>query len=54
VLFAAAHFVRFWHETAAVLCGPANVCSWGKSGRAADINSKTDFDPKATLQARRA
>src|SRR5262249_42747568 len=25
-------YVRFWHETA-VLCVPANVCSWGKSGR---------------------
>ena len=23
---------------------PTNVCSWGKSGRAADITAKTDFD----------
>jgi len=35
--------VAFWHETA-VLCVPANVCSWGKSGRAADITAMTDFD----------
>jgi hypothetical protein len=28
-----------------VLCVPTNVCSWGKSGRAADITAKTDFDP---------
>jgi len=43
------HFVaiahdRLWHETD-VLCVPTNVCSWGKSGRAADITAKTDFDP---------
>jgi len=24
---------------------PANVCSWGKSGHAADITAMTDFDP---------
>jgi hypothetical protein len=33
-----------WHETA-VQSVPANVCSWGKSGHAADITAKTDFDP---------
>src|SRR5262249_49160101 len=38
---------RLWHKTA-VLCVPTNVCSWGKSGRAADITAKTDFDPKLT------
>jgi hypothetical protein len=38
---------RFWRETA-VLCVPANVCSWGKSGRAADITAKTGFDPEPT------
>jgi len=27
---------------------PANVCSWEKSGRAADITAMTDFDPSAT------
>ena len=36
--------VRKWHETD-VLCVPTNVCSWGKSGRAASITSKTGFDP---------
>src|SRR5262245_19755372 len=36
------------HE-AAVLWVPANVCSWGKSGRAADIIAMTEFDPTATL-----
>jgi hypothetical protein len=35
---------RYWHETD-VLCVPTNVCCWGKSGRAADITAKTDFDP---------
>jgi hypothetical protein len=33
-----------WHETA-VLCVRTNVCSWGKSGRAADTTAKTGFDP---------
>ena len=28
---------------------PANVCSWGKSGRAADITRKTDFGPRADI-----
>ena len=32
----------------AVLYVPANVCSWEKIGRAADITAKTDFDPDAT------
>jgi len=32
--------VRNWHETA-VLCVPTNVCSWWKSGRAADITAMT-------------
>src|SRR5262249_40279759 len=36
------------HETA-VLCVPANVCSWGESGRAADITAKTDFEPQAVF-----
>jgi putative ABC transport system substrate-binding protein len=30
---------------------PANVCSWWKSGHAADITAKTDFDPKQTSAA---
>jgi hypothetical protein len=29
---------------------PTNVCSWWKSGRAADITAMTDFDPTRTLQ----
>jgi hypothetical protein len=41
---------RFWRETA-VLCVPANVCSWGKSGRAADITAKTDFELKRSSEA---
>jgi hypothetical protein len=32
------------HETD-VQCVPTNVCSWWKSGHAADITAKTDFDP---------
>jgi hypothetical protein len=36
--------VHTWHETA-VLCVPTNVCSWWESGHAADITTKTDFDP---------
>src|SRR5215510_11437122 len=39
---------RLWHEPA-VLCVPANVCSWGKSGCAADITAMTDFEPKAVI-----
>jgi hypothetical protein len=27
---------------------PTNVCSWGKSGRAANITAKTGFDPELT------
>jgi hypothetical protein len=38
---------RCWHETA-VLGVPANVCSWGKSGRAADIAAMTESDPELT------
>jgi hypothetical protein len=34
-LFAAVHLVRNWHETD-VLCAPTNVCSWWKSGHAAE------------------
>jgi hypothetical protein len=44
MLFAAPAQDRLWHETA-VLCVPANVCSRGKSGHAADITANTDFDP---------
>jgi len=36
-----------WHETAA-LCVLTNVCSWWKSGHAADTTAKTGFDPSAT------
>jgi hypothetical protein len=36
-----------WHETAA-LCVRTNVCSWWKSGQAADTTAKTGFDPSAT------
>jgi hypothetical protein len=48
VLFAAAHFVRFWH-----LCDIARSRTdfrfrW-KSGHAADITGKTDFDPEQSL-----
>jgi hypothetical protein len=32
-----------------VPCLPANVCSWGNSGRAADIAAMTGFDPTETL-----
>jgi hypothetical protein len=39
-----ADYPIYWHETA-VLCVPANVCSWWKSDRAADITAMTDFDP---------
>jgi len=53
LVFAASAHGRFWHETD-VLCVPTNFCSWWKSGHAADITVKTDFDPKATLQARRS
>jgi hypothetical protein len=41
---------RSWHETAA-LCVPTNVCSWGKSGRAADITAMTEFDPICDISA---
>jgi hypothetical protein len=41
------HDDRIWHETD-VLCVPTNVCSWGKSGRAADITAMTEVDPKPT------
>jgi hypothetical protein len=47
MLFAAIAHDRFWHETD-VLCVPTNVCSWGKSGRAADITAMTEVDPKLT------
>ena len=40
--------VGCWHE-AAVLCVPANDCSCGKSGRAADITAMTDFDPTVDI-----
>jgi hypothetical protein len=36
---------RFWHETD-IPCEPTNVCSWGKSGRAADITTMTEVDPE--------
>src|SRR6516165_6985533 len=42
--FAAPRYVASWHETD-VLCVPTNVCSWWKSGHAADITAKTEFDP---------
>ena len=45
-LAATAHS-RLWHSTD-VLCVPTNVCSWWKSGRAADITSKTGFVPQRT------
>jgi len=45
--FAAPRYVASWHETD-VLCVPTNVCSWWKSGHAADITAKTDFDPQRT------
>jgi hypothetical protein len=48
MLFAAPAQDRLWHETA-VLCVPANVCLWGKSGRAADVTAMTDFDPDRTI-----
>src|SRR6476660_10282663 len=35
----------------AVLCVRANVCSWGKSGRAADITAMTDLNPKRSSGA---
>jgi cupin superfamily acireductone dioxygenase involved in methionine salvage len=38
---------RCWHETD-VLCVPTNVCSWWKSGHAADIAAMTDFDAQPT------
>src|SRR5690242_8966069 len=44
--------VSFWHETA-VLCVPANVCSWGESGRAADITAMTDSDVVDGARCRR-
>jgi hypothetical protein len=50
VRFAAIAHSRLWHETA-VLCVPTNVCSWGKSGRAADIIAMTEFDPQPTQAA---
>src|SRR5262249_27951430 len=48
VPFVASAHGRSWHETA-VLCVPANVCSWGKSGRAADITAMTNFEPSAVF-----
>src|SRR6516225_12224644 len=36
------------HETD-VLCVPTNVCSWWKSGRAADITAMTNFEPSAVF-----
>jgi ABC-type transporter Mla subunit MlaD len=36
---------QYRHETD-VLCVPKNVCSWWKSGHAADITARTGFDPK--------
>jgi hypothetical protein len=50
-VFAAMHESVLGHETD-VLCVPTNVCSWWKSGHAADITAKTDFDALRTLQAR--
>jgi hypothetical protein len=44
VLFAASAHGSLWHETD-ILCVPTNVCSGWKSGHAADITAKTDFDP---------
>src|SRR5262245_43344590 len=35
----------------AVLCVPTNVCSWWKSGHAADITAMTDFDPIGDVMA---
>jgi len=29
---------------------PANVCSWGKSGRAQDITAMTDFEPQPPVR----
>jgi hypothetical protein len=48
--FAAIAHGRLWHETD-VLCVPTNVCSWGNSGRAADIAATTAFDPKRSFGA---
>src|SRR5262245_10537677 len=48
MLFAAPAQDRLWHEPA-VLCVRANVCSWGKSGRAAVITAMTDFEPQAVF-----
>ena len=39
-----ADYPILWHETAGLIV-PTNVCSWWKSGRAADITAQTDFDP---------
>ena len=36
-----ADYPILWHETV-VLCVPANVCSWEKSGHAAHITAMTD------------
>jgi hypothetical protein len=46
-LFCCSAGASLWHETA-VLRVPTNVCSWWKSGHAADITAKTDFDPQPT------
>jgi len=43
-LFAALHLVRNWHEKD-VPGVPTNVCSWWKSGHAADITPMAEVDP---------
>jgi|SRR4029077_7171672 hypothetical protein len=45
--FCCTAYVGSWHETA-FLWVPANVCCWGKSGRAADITAMTGVDPEPT------
>src|SRR5262249_57564623 len=47
--FAAIAHGRHWHETDD-LWVRTNVCSWWKSGHAAGITAKTDFDPKRVMR----